>query len=371
MKAPFVWFGGKRKVAAQVWAALGDVDNYVEPFAGSLAVLLGRPHDLTYGSCRAETVNDADGFLANFWRAVALDPEAVAAHADYPVNEVDLFARHLWLVNTGRSRLLEGMESDPEWFDAKIAGWWVWGVNAWIGSGWCSGDGPWMHDEPGTIGKRPHLGNAGQGVNRQRPHLGNAGRGVNRKRPHLGTAGQGVNRKLPHLGTAGRAGYNNLEYRRDGIAAYFLQLAARLRDTRVCCGDWSRVVTNGALTYGSRVGVFLDPPYLGDVRTADLYSVDDHTIAHEVRQWALDNGDNPRLRIVLAGYSTEHDHLIPDTWRRIGWSSSAAYATTASAARSADGDTAGNLGNRHLECLWLSPGCLDTEPQLDLFGGAS
>jgi len=41
--APFVWFGGKRRVAAQVWDALGDVDNYVEPFAGSLAVLLGRP----------------------------------------------------------------------------------------------------------------------------------------------------------------------------------------------------------------------------------------------------------------------------------------------------------------------------------------
>ena len=343
MKAPFVWFGGKRKVAAQVWAALGDVDNYVEPFAGSLAVLLGRPHDLGDGSRRAETVNDADGFLANFWRAVALDPEAVAAHADYPVNEVDLFARHLWLVNTGRSRLLEGMESDPEWFDAKIAGWWVWGVNAWIGSGWCSGDGPWMHDEPGTVGKLRHLGNAGQGVKRQRPHLGDAG----------------------------RAGFNNLEYRRDGITAYFQQLAARLRDTRVCCGDWSRVVTSGALSYGTRVGVFLDPPYLGDVRTADLYSVDDHTIAHDVRQWALDNGDNPRLRIVLAGYSTEHDHLIPDTWRRIGWSSSAAYATTASAARNANGETDGNLGNRHLECLWLSPGCLDVETQLDLFGGVA
>lgn len=38
MKAPFPWFGGKRKVATEVWSALGDVDNYVEPFAGSLAV---------------------------------------------------------------------------------------------------------------------------------------------------------------------------------------------------------------------------------------------------------------------------------------------------------------------------------------------
>ena len=36
-KAPFPWFGGKRRVADKVWAALGDVDQYVEPFAGSLA----------------------------------------------------------------------------------------------------------------------------------------------------------------------------------------------------------------------------------------------------------------------------------------------------------------------------------------------
>lgn len=355
MKAPFVWFGGKRKVAAQVWAALGDVNNYVEPFAGSLAVLLGRPHDLGGGSRRAETVNDADGFLANFWRSVALDPEQVAHYANYPVNEVDLFARHLWLVNTGRSRLLNNLEADPDWYDARVAGWWVWGVNAWIGSGWCSGDGPWLADDEGLVGKRPHLGNGGQGVNRKRPHLSNAGRGVNRQ--------------LPHLSNAGRAGFNNLQYRAEGITAYFTQLANRLRDTRVCCGDWSRVVTNGALSFGSTVGVFLDPPYLGDVRTADLYSVDDHHIANEVRQWALDNGDNPRYRIVLAGYATEHDHLIPDTWARVAWSSSAAYQSTSSAARG--NKAGGNLENRHLECLWLSPHCVEPQTQLDLFGAAS
>jgi site-specific DNA-adenine methylase len=368
VKSPFVWFGGKRRVAPQVWEALGDVDNYVEPFFGSGAVLLARPHELGDGRRRAETVNDADGFLANFWRAVAYDPDQVAHFADWPVNEVDLFARHLWLVNTGRSILLEGMEADPDFYDAKIAGWWVWGVNAWIGSGWCSGEGPWTHTDEG-IGKRPHLGTAGQGVNRKLPHLGDAGRGVNRQLPHLGDAGRGVNRQLPHLGNAGRAGFNNLEYRAEGIAAYFGQIANRLRDTRVCCGDWSRVVTNGALSYGSRVGVFLDPPYLGDVRTADLYSVDDHTIANEVRDWCLVNGDNPRFRIVLAGYTTEHDHLMPSEWRRVRWSASASYQTTASADRAARGDTTGNLGNRHGECLWLSPHCVDDGGQLDLFGG--
>lgn len=337
MKAPFVWFGGKRKVAPQVWEALGNVDNYVEPFAGSLAVLLGRPdsHRDTREKL-TETVNDADGFLANFWRAVSLDPEAVAAHADYPVNEVDLFARHLWLVNTGRSILLNNLEADPDFYDAKIAGWWVWGVNSWIGSGWCSGTGPWMTDDDGIVAQRPHLGDAGQGVNRQ----------------------------LPHLGTAGRKGFWTLENRRTGIESYFVQLADRLRDVRVCCGDWSRVVTNGALSFGNPAGVFLDPPYLGDVRTADLYAVDDHTIAHDVRQWALDNGNNPRLRIVLAGYGPEHDAHMPDTWRRVWWSSSAAYSTTASAERQD-----GNHANRHLECLWMSPHCLNPDnDQLALFG---
>ena len=343
MKAPFVWFGGKRRVADVVWAALGDVDNYVEPFAGSLAVLLERPNPP-----RTETVNDADGFIANFWRALAADPEAVAKHCDWPVNEVDLFARHLWLVNTGRSRLLEGMEADPEWFDPQIAGWWVWGINSWIGSGWCSGKGPWKHDA------------AGQGVTRKRPHLGSAGQGVNRQRPHLGSAGQGVNRQLPHLGDAGKG--VNRRHGHGGLYGYFDALADRLRNVRVCCGDWSRVVTDGALTHGSTVGVFLDPPYLGDVRTADLYSVDDHTISHAVREWCLANGDNPRYRIVLAGYAAEHDHLIPDTWGRHTYSASAAYSTAASAARQD-----GNHANRHTEMLWMSPHCAQPDTQIGLF----
>jgi len=126
LKAPFPWFGGKRKVAPQVWEALGDVDNYVEPFAGSIAVLLGRPPSPR--DKLTETINDADGYICNFWRALAHDPEAVAHFADYPVNETDLFARHLWLVSSGRSRLLNGLEADPDYYDAQIAGWWVWGI---------------------------------------------------------------------------------------------------------------------------------------------------------------------------------------------------------------------------------------------------
>lgn len=38
LKAPFPWFGGKSRVAPLIWARFGEVRNYVEPFAGSLAV---------------------------------------------------------------------------------------------------------------------------------------------------------------------------------------------------------------------------------------------------------------------------------------------------------------------------------------------
>ena len=105
-QAPFPWFGGKRRVAGDVWRRFGNPPNYVEPFAGSLAVLLARP---SIG--KIETVNDLDGFIANFWRSVAADPEETAHWADWPVNENDAHARHVWLV--GQRATLEARLSLP------------------------------------------------------------------------------------------------------------------------------------------------------------------------------------------------------------------------------------------------------------------
>ena len=130
MKAPFPWFGGKSRASAAIWKRLGNVPNYVEPFAGSLAVMLNRPHQP-----KTETVNDIDCYLSNFWRALQNAPDELAKWADHPVNECDLHARHLWLL--GRSEFRERMKTDPDFYDPKIAGWWVWGLCQWIGSGWC------------------------------------------------------------------------------------------------------------------------------------------------------------------------------------------------------------------------------------------
>jgi hypothetical protein len=335
MKAPFPWFGGKRRVADVVWAAFGDVDNYVEPFAGSLAVLLERPTKHDGIATGAETVNDADAYLANFWRAVKANPEEVARYADWPVNETDLFARHLWLVKSGRDRL-SCMDGDPDFYDAKVAGWWVWGQCTWIGSGWCSGTGPWTVDE----GQLPHLGNAGQGVNRQLPHLGNAGRGaVNGSDMICGGSG------------APRAEWDRSHWREGEeplVYGYLRALQARLRRVRVCCGDWSRVVTDGALAYGATVGVFLDPPYDEECRTRGLYAVEGGSLSADVREWAVSHGADSRMRIALCGYDGEHK--MPGDWLEHEWKSSGAYL--------GGGGGGVNRENRKRERIWFSPSCI-------------
>lgn len=68
MKPPFTYFGGKTSIAERIVALLPAHEHYVEPFAGSLAVLLAKPPS------RFETVNDLDGDLVNFWQVLRDDP---------------------------------------------------------------------------------------------------------------------------------------------------------------------------------------------------------------------------------------------------------------------------------------------------------
>jgi hypothetical protein len=307
-------------VADLVWQRFGAVQNYVEPFFGSGAVLLNRPQPFV-GS---ETVNDRDGFVANFWRALAADPEQVAAYADWPVNENDQHARHYWLIQQ-RATLTARLEGDPTYYDAKIAGWWVWGICVWIGGGWCSGDGPWQADETGQL---VHLGDQGRGVYRRRVHLGNQGRGVHRQLVHL-DRGRGVHRK------------------RVDLIAYFEQLADRLRGVRVCCGDWARVCRPTPTVKLGLTGVLLDPPYSRESdRTDKIYAVDDLDVAHAVLEWCRAWEDDPRMRIALCGYEGEHD--LPG-WAEVAWKAHGGYGS--------QGEGRGRT-NAGRERIWFSPHCL-------------
>lgn len=382
LRAPFPWFGGKSRAAHLVWAAFGDVPNYVEPFAGSLAVLLGRPT-----APRIETVNDIDCYLSNFWRAVQSAPEEVAKYADWPVNEADLHARHRWLV--AQEEFRHRMKHEPDYFSAQVAGWWVWGICQWIGGGWCAAPewegrtnaglrvrGIFTANEE----RRPniHFGNdihrvaLDEHVHEKRPHLWRGGVGVHRrmrditgsseweKRPVFGRGGLGVHttEQIPHLsGDSGAAGRGiHASGRTNGpILDWMTKLQARLRRVRVCCGDWSRVLGPSATDKIGITAVMLDPPYSADAdRDPSLYAHDDLQVAHRVREWALENGNNPRLRIALCGYEGEHD--MPEAWTCVPWKASGGYAASA-----------GNHENAKRERIWFSPHCDVARKQASLF----
>ncbi len=309
LKAPFPYFGGKRRAAEAVWDRLGDPGGYVEPFAGSAAVLLARPGA---SGRRVETINDADGWLVNTWRAIQLAPDDVAAAASGPVTEIDYHARLAWLQERRTPELVSWLEGDPEVFDAKAAGWWLYVAACGIGDPW--GPGPWR-----VVGG--HLADT-----RKLPHLGDAGRGVNRELPHLGNAGQG-----------------------ELLRGYMRALAARLARVRITCGDWRRVLKPSVTraTAGPGVtGIFLDPPY---ATSGDLYastnSTDDHqTISADVRDWCIRSARG--MRVVLCGFEGEHDELINH-----GWSLEAGKA-----GGGAGYNTDAAAGRR--ERLWCSPECI-------------
>jgi hypothetical protein len=282
-----------------------------------------------------------------------------------------------------------------------MAGWWLYGVCCQIGA--FAYDGSWMADpetgrivktgKPGVRRNFPELVGAGRGVNRPqlrepgvsraRPHLSAHGMGVNRPqlrepgvnraRPHLSAHGMGVNhaglrepgvrRARPHLGSDGQ-GVNRPQLREPGVSneqefhprtmpelrRWMAWLSARLRHVRILQGDWSRVCTDGVMKtipvdQGGHCGVFVDPPYDLDERAKGLYGHDSDGIAGHVREWCLKKGSDPNLRIVLAGFDTEHQSLESEGWTCHEWFKA--------------GYLRGGMGEQaQRERLWSSPHCL-------------
>jgi len=266
MIAPFPYVGGKRRIASLVWESFGSPNAYIEPFGGSLAILLGAP---TRSS--SEIVNDANHFVTNFWRALRADWKGVLDLARDPVTEVDYKARHLWLVTEGL-RLLDGLDmvTDPDAHDVRVAAWWAWGQSVSIGR-WCLPGS----DPDGVV----------NGLN---------------QRPTMDTS-------------TGIMGPN--------MSVMLERLAERLHEVRVLSGSWERCITDGMIYRNTPCAVFLDPPYRPHLRDRRLYGASSESakpmaINDDIEAWCRDRGSDPRLRIVLAGLEGEYD--LPD-WRQVSW----------------------------------------------------
>jgi len=388
LKAPFPYPGGKSRVADYVWSRLGDVDNYVEPFAGSLAVLLRRPADHFRDGYRVETVNDANSYLVNFWRSVKHAPADVAEWADWPVTEADLHARHKWLMRSAEAaEFRRRFAEDPHYCDAKIAGWWAWGQCCWIGSGWCSETGlGWLQRPDVANGSRPQLADTfdiGRGVNGagnlsvQLPHMDAGCRGQTAapsvadslKRPAMKDPGSG-NGTTGMLSANWQA--NTCAARREWLVDWMTRLSDRLRLVRTLCGHWSRPCdSDSTLTRLGTTGVFLDPPYPAvsvngkKSRDANLYATDKgadlNALRDEVLAWCRKWGQSDGIRIAVCGYEQDgYESLVAEGWEEHEWEASGGYANQRRANK-------GKAENAKRERIWFSPACIKPVNSAGLF----
>lgn len=229
--------------------------------------------------------------------------------------------------------------------------------------GWCA-KSSLLKNGNGATRKMPYM-KSPEGIQSQRV----ADYGTQRRRPQLGkligvhSHQSGTHRKRPMLGRprglhSRESGMPNSEEvaTDDGILSYFLALRNRLRRVRVCCGDWQRVLGPSPTHILGTTAIFLDPPYsdLAD-RREDTYAEDSLSVAHDVREWAIANGENPLLRIALCGY--EGEHVLPPSWSCAEWKANGGYANS---------HQAQGRANSHRERVWFSPHCLASR-QPDMF----
>jgi site-specific DNA-adenine methylase len=302
MKPAFPYYGSKTKIAKLIWDYFGDLKVFVEPFCGSAAMLFGRPNPKG-----RELINDMNGFVVNFFRAVKAEPDKVAEACHFPVNECELHARHVWLMEQD---IQDQLYNDPDFYDVTIAGRWLYGARIWIGAGWC------------------------KSKNEQIPEL----RKNNERRPDI--QHESCPNQVPYL--AAKCDNRTLDQRADFplntvcdldiIKGHMNLICERLKFVKVICGDWKRVVTNCVLNPAikdkKKVGIFFDPPYAHQARMKKIYAHDSLTIAKEVEEWCK---DHPQYKIVLAGYEGDYD--LPGEC--IEWKSSS------------------NHSNAYKERLWL------------------
>lgn len=295
LRAPFSYFGNKRPITQHVWSRLGNVDFYSEPCFGSGAVYFARPNPTG-----TEIINDKESLLINAWRAITYEPEKTAELVICPPAEIEIISRHRWLMEIGKPKL-EKLKADPFWCDPQIAAFYLYGMACYVGAGFCTGD--------------------------------------SYKNQQL---------KIPKVSNEGIF-RSELDGDIVKITDYFKAIQRRMRNTKIACGDWDRVVTP-IWTTGNQssqiAGVFLDPPYLDDQHSVS-YSAGGG-VAQAVRLWALENGDNPNMRICVAGYASE-SYRFPETWEHVSWKAGGGYAN--------QGEGRGRE-NAKREMLWFSPGCL-------------
>jgi len=293
MRQLFPYIGGKYTIAPEINRRFGEVDTRIDAFTGSSSWILASP------PVKYEIVNDLDGYVVNYLRAVKYAPEEVARHLDFPRAELELIAYHHY-TRDKLPELIARLGGDPDYYDPVLAARWAYMMAYKLDpsltkpGGWLTRDGRLMYE-----------------------------RGNGRIRGSLTSSHRVLSRLVK-------------EHR---VSEYVAALSERLRGVQVYWNDFEVVARKAHRPELGVVGILLDPPYPCHLRDFD-YDTDGADVWHRAARWAVANGDNPRLRIAVCGYNdADSDALFPSGWARFVWQ------------RSGIGQ------NKDRECIWFSPHC--------------
>ena len=314
---PITYFGNKRKIAPLIWKHIGDVDKFIDCFGGSMSVLLARPHRLTLQ--HHEVVNDLDGRLVNFYRAMKYDPIGLAKGARNVMRaSVEAWARAAELKQASDD-LVSKLSGSSQYYDLELAISYVFVNSVQIGKSYVMG---------------------AYGIDSEKKftklYVGNDSRGVSRSRINVR-----------------HSVYMNMT--EESHIKYYQWLSDRLKRVVILCGEWDSPLSSFTAIAGKgkrdgdwSTGIILDPPYAGDNHDIKLYESHNLSVSPAVREKAIELGEDKRLKIALCGYIEEHDKGIPANWHRVSWSADVGYASQKK-------DKSNN--NRQKEMIWFSPGC--------------
>lgn len=303
------YFGKKLRCASLVWSRLGRVHTYVEPCCGSLSVALQSP----YGAAPVEVFNDVDGYVCNFLRAVRNHPARTASAADRLNVHQDYSAARA-LVKSSEPGLVERLFDDLDYCDPDLAGLWAWCMclSVDLGRGMSTG---YSSERRYDAFELPSVG-------------------------YVAPSGvvDGLTERVVPDGSR--------------LLPWFEAISVRIREAFVLSRDWS-VLFEGAMRRvrgpGRLVGVFFDPPYPG----LEAPYAHSRSIGLDIYDWCVENGDDPLVRICLAGYEGMYPEF-PEGWTSAVWKRANGLEMLADGWASSD--EAGRV-----ETLWFSPNCLTVE----------
>ena len=265
MRTIFPYFGSKKCYASMCWERFGDPNTYVEPFAGSLAVLLRRPQ-IYSNKRRFEIVGDLSGKICNFWRALKIDPEAIAKEIVYPPIHLDMQARNKFIKDWCEVNKAK-LELNPDYCDVKVAAWFIWGQCLSIGLNFGSCNDP------------------------QVPNM-------------AGSALSQVQSIYQSMSVNEAVDYNN---------KLLSQIADRLASVAIFNKPWKSCFSGRVMEHreAEEVAVFLDPPYKLEKRSKTYENEhQSETAAEASYEWAIEHGEKYRI----AYCCHEGDFPVPKKW---------------------------------------------------------